>query len=64
MQIVTECYASTTVNLATVLRLFSRMCSLESLEMRASSGDDVKHGVLAWSVADGPKAYQGLDNRS
>ena len=28
-----ECYASTTVNIATALGFFSRMCSLQSLEM-------------------------------
>ena len=32
IQIVAECYASTTVNLATALEFFSRMCSLQSLE--------------------------------
>ena len=32
IQIVAECYASTTVNLATALGFFSRMCSLQSLE--------------------------------
>ena len=31
--IVVECYASTTVNIATALGFFSRMCSLQSLEM-------------------------------
>ena len=33
VQIVAECYASTTVNIATALGFFSRMCSLQSLEM-------------------------------
>ena len=32
VQIVAECYASTTVNIATTLGFFSRMCSLQSLE--------------------------------
>ena len=32
VQVMAHCYASTTVNLATALRFFSRMCSLESLE--------------------------------
>ena len=31
-----ECYASTTVNIATVLGFFSRMFSLQSLEMPES----------------------------
>ena len=31
VQIVAECYASTTVNIATALGFFSRMCSLQSL---------------------------------
>ena len=34
--IVAECYASITVNIATALRFFSRMCSLQSLEMLES----------------------------
>ena len=33
VQIVADCYASTTVNLATALEFFSIMCTLESLEM-------------------------------
>ena len=36
VQIVAECYASTTMNLATALGFFSRMCILESLEMLES----------------------------
>ena len=32
VQIVAECYSSTTVNIATALGFFSRMCSLHSLE--------------------------------
>ena len=32
VQIVAECYANTTVNIATALGFFSRMCSLQSLE--------------------------------
>ena len=31
-----ECYASTTVNVATALQFFSRMCSLQSLDMLES----------------------------
>ena len=33
VQIVDECYTNTTVNIATALGFFSRMCSLKSLEM-------------------------------
>ena len=33
MQIVAECYVSTTLNLAMALGFFSRMCSLQSLQM-------------------------------
>ena len=36
VQIVAACYASTTVNLATALGFFSRICSLQSLEMLES----------------------------
>ena len=36
VQIVAECYASTTVNIATALGFFSRMCNLQSLEMLES----------------------------
>ena len=33
VQIVAECYTNTTVNIATALGFFSRMCSLQSLDM-------------------------------
>ena len=46
IQIVAECYASTTVNLATALGFFSRMCSLQSLERLESE----HHLVSALSV--------------
>ena len=46
IQIVAECYASTTVNLATALGFFSRMCSLQSLERL----DSEHHLVTALSV--------------
>ena len=36
VQRVAECYASTTVNIATALGFFSRLCSLQSLEMLES----------------------------
>ena len=36
VQIVAECYTNTTVNIATALGFFSRMCSLQSLEMLES----------------------------
>ena len=51
------------MNLATTLGFISRMCSLESLEMLESEHHSVERGVLAWSVADGPKTYQGMKNR-
>ena len=46
MQILAECYASTTVNLATALGIFSRVCSFQSLEMLESE----HHLVMALSV--------------
>ena len=46
VQIVTKCYASTTVNFATALGFFPRMCSLESLETLESE----HHLVTAFSV--------------
>ena len=46
MQIVAECYTNTTVNIATALGFFSRMCSLQSLEMLESE----HHLVTALSV--------------
>ena len=54
VQIVAECYASTTVNRATVLGFFSRMCSLQSLVMLES----VHHLVTALSVESWPGALQ------
>ena len=54
VQIVAECYASTTVNLATALAFFSRMCSLDSLEMLESE----HHLVTALSVESGPGVLQ------
>ena len=44
-----ECYASTTLNIETVLGFFSRMCSLQSLEMLESE----QHLVTALSVEPG-----------
>ena len=41
---------STTVNLATALGFFSRMCRRESLEMLDSDHHLVECGVVAWSV--------------
>ena len=46
VQIVAECYASTTVNIATALGFFSRICSLQSLEKLESE----HHLVTALSV--------------
>ena len=54
MQIVAECYASTTENLATALGFFSRRCSLESLEMLESE----HHLVTALSVESWPGVLQ------
>ena len=54
IQIVAECYASTTVNLATALGLFSRMCSLQSLERLESE----HHLVTALSVESWPGVLQ------
>ena len=49
-----ECYASTTVNLATSLGFFSRMCSLQSLERLESE----HHLVTALSVESWPRVLQ------
>ena len=54
IQIVAECYASTTVNLATALGLFSRMCSLQSLERLELE----HHLVTALSVESWPGVLQ------
>ena len=54
MQIVAECYASTTVNLATALGFLSRMCSLQSLEMLESEN----HLVTVLSVESWPGVLQ------
>ena len=50
IQIVAEYYASTTVNLATALGFFSRMCSLQSLERLESE----HHLVTALTVESWP----------
>ena len=49
-----ECYANTTVNLATALGFFSRMCSLQSLERLESE----HHLVTALSVESWPRVLQ------
>ena len=54
VQIVAECYTNTTVNITTALVFFSRMCSLQSLEMLESE----HHLVTALSVASWPGALQ------
>ena len=54
IHIVAECYASTTVNLATALGFFSRMCSLQSLERLESE----HHLVTALSVESWPGVLQ------
>ena len=54
VQIMAECYMNTTVNIATALVFFSRMCSLQSLEMLESA----HHLVTALSVESWPGALQ------
>ena len=54
VQIVAERYTNTTVNIATALGFFSRMCSLQSLEMLESE----HHLVTALSVESWPGALQ------
>ena len=54
VKIVAECYASTTVNIATALGFFSRMCSLQSLETLESE----HHLVTALSVESWPGVLQ------
>ena len=54
VQIVAECYTNTTVNIATALGFFSRMCSLQSLEMLESE----HQLVTALSVESWPGALQ------
>ena len=54
VQIVAECYARTTVNIATALGFFSRMCSLQSLERLKSE----HHLVPALSVESWPGVLQ------
>ena len=49
-----ECYTNTTVNIATALGFFSRMCSVQSLEMMESE----HHLVTALSVESWPGALQ------
>ena len=46
VQTMAECYTNTRVNIATVLGFFSKMCSLQSLEMLESE----HHLVTALSV--------------
>ena len=54
VQIVAECYANTTVDIATALGFFSRMCSLQSLERLESE----HHLVTALSVESWPGVLQ------
>ena len=54
VQIVAECYARTTVNIAAALGFFSRMCSLQSLERLESE----HHLVTALSVESWPGVLQ------
>ena len=64
-----DCYASTTLNLATALGFFSRMCSLESLKMLESEHPVVLAlSVESWpgvlQIQNHPEAYQGMEGRS
>ena len=54
VQIMAKCYTNTTVNIATALGFFSRMCSLQSLELLESE----HHLVTALSVESWPGALQ------
>ena len=54
VQIVAECYTKTTVIIATALGFFSRMCSLQSLEMLESE----HHLMTALSVESRSGALQ------
>ena len=54
VQIMAECYTNTTVNIATALGFFSRLCSLQSLEMLESE----HHLVTTLSVESWPGALQ------
>ena len=54
VQTLRDCYASTTVNLATALRFFSRTCSLESREMLESE----HHLFTALRVRSSPALLQ------
>ena len=54
MQIVAECYTNTTVNIAMALGFFSRVNSLQSLEMLESE----HHLVTALSLQSRPGALQ------
>ena len=54
VKILVDCYMSTTVNLATALGFFSRLCSVESLEMLESE----HHLVTALSVESWPGVLQ------
>ena len=54
VQIVDECYTNTTLNIATALGFFSRICSLQSLEMLESE----HHLVTALSMESWPGALQ------
>ena len=53
-QILADVYARTSVNLGTALRFFTRMCSLESIDMLESQ----QHLVMALSVESWPGVLQ------
>ena len=60
IQIVAECYASTTVNLATALGFFFFSVTGEA-RVRTPLGDRVECGVMARGVAGNPETHQELE---
>ena len=60
-----ECYTNTTANIATALGFFSRMCSLQSLEMLESEHHLMTAGgIVAGGVANHPETYQRVEDWS
>ena len=65
IQFVAECYASSTVNLATALGFFSRKVQSPvtgEARVRTPLGDRVECGVMARGVAGNPETHQKLEN--
>ena len=63
VQIVAECYTNTTMNIATALEIFSRMCGLQSLEMLEPE-HCIERGVMAWGIGNNPEEHQRVEGRS